>query len=278
MAKGDSGRKPRYDFQYSKQVKSHLDEIEGKRSESMITVAKADVDKFPHQCRYYKPCNEIVNNPQNNYNHFKQVHPWTDDERAFLLTLFDESPNNKNVYILSALYGRSEEALCAVFKAQNRRIPRWSHKEKEIADVHELINNDIQTLRADNRVRVSKAEQDKQIDAYLDKDNEASVALLNPFPISVETIQTQDYLNPPHPIGSRNFYKHIVDALLEKHKYWTAEEQRLKNRIQELDNQNSELKNKLAEKMDETPLSEDDDVEHWEQLNQIYIEYNPPEF
>ena len=30
--------------------------------------------------------------------------------------------------------------------------------------------------------------------------------------------------------------------------------------------------------MDETPLSEDDDVEHWEQLNQIYIEYNPPEF
>ena len=145
-----------------------------------------------------------------------------------------------------------------------------SKKEKEVADIHELINNQIQTIRTDNRVRLAKAEQDKQIDDYWDKDNDPSLFLLNPFPVNVETIQAQDYLNPPHPIGSKDFYKHIVDAILEKHKYWTTEEQRLKNRIQELDNQISELKNKLAEKMDETELSTEEVAEYNEQLNQIY--------
>ena len=103
-----SGRRTKQDFQYYKQVKSHLNEIEGKRSKSMITVAKSAVDPFPHQCRYYKPCQAIVNNPSSNYGHFKRVHPWTEDEQEFLLTLFEESPNSKNVYMLSALYGRSE--------------------------------------------------------------------------------------------------------------------------------------------------------------------------
>ena len=265
-----SGRRTKQDFQYYKQVKSHLNEIEGKRSKSMITVAKSAVDPFPHQCRYYKPCQEIVNNPSSNYGHFKRVHPWTEDEQEFMLTLFEESPNSKNVYMLSALYGRSEEELRIFFKSQEKRIPKWSKKEKEVADIHELINNQIQTIRTDNRVRLAKAEQDKQIDDYWDKDNDPSLFLLNPFPVNVETIQAQDYLNPPHPIGSKDFYKHIVDAILEKHKYWTTEEQRLKNRIQELDNQISELKNKLAEKMDETELSTEEVAEYNEQLNQIY--------
>jgi len=96
----------RTDFQYYRQVKSHLNEIEGKSNKSMIKIAKSTVDPFPHQCRYYKPCKEIVHNPSYNYGHFKRVHPWTEDEQEFLLTLFEESPNSKNIYMLSALMGK----------------------------------------------------------------------------------------------------------------------------------------------------------------------------
>ena len=268
-----SGRRTKQDFQYYKQVKSHLNEIEGKRSKSMITVAKSAVDPFPHQCRYYKPCQELVNNPSSNYGHFKRVHPWTEDEREFLLTLFEESPNSKNIYMLSALYGRSDEELRDFFKSENKRIPKWGKKEKEVADVHELINTQMQTIRTNNRVRLAKAEQDKQIDDYWDRSDDASLSLLNPFPINVEIIQAQNYLIPPDPIGSKDFYKNTVDALLAKHKYWVAEEQRLKNRIQELDNQIIELKKKLEEKMNETELSTEEVAEYSEQLNQIYQEF-----
>ena len=186
---------------------------------------------------------------------------------------------------MSALYGRSEDELRSFFKSQEKRIPKWSKKEKEIEDVHELINNQIQTLRTNNRVRLAKEAVDKKIDNYWEREatqvglftiepasveTEAFTGLINPFPTNIKDIQSQDYLNPPNPIGSKDFYKHIVDAILEKHKYWTTEEQRLKNRIQELDNQISELKNKLAEKMDETELSTEEVAEYNEQLNQIY--------
>jgi len=265
-----SGRRTKQDFQYYKQVISHLNEIEGKRSKSMIKVAKSDVDKFPHQCRYYKPCKEIVHNPSYNYGHFKRVHPWTEDEQEFLLTLFEESPNSKNVYILSALYGRSEEELRDFFKSQSKHIPKWSKKEKEVADVHELINTQMQTIRTNNRVRLVKSEQDKQMDDYWDKDNDPAVALLNPFPINTEIIQTQNYLIPPDPIGSKDFYKNMVDALLDKHKYWVDREVHLKNRIQELDNQIIELKNKLEETISEPKLTPEQIAEYEEQINQIH--------
>jgi len=265
-----SGRKTKQDFQYYREVKNHLNDIEGKRSESMIKVAKSDVDPFPHQCRYYKPCKEIVHNPSHNYGHFKRVHPWTEDEQEFMLTLFEEAPNSKHVYELSALYGRSEEELRTFFKDQKKRIPKWGRKEKEITDVHELINNQMQTIRTNNRVRLAKANQDKQMDEYWDNTEDLAVSLLNPFPIDVEKIQAQNYLNPPNPIGSKDFYKNIVDALLEKHKYWIDEAQRLKNRIQELDNQIIELKNKLGETLNDTELTEDEVAEYNEQLNQIY--------
>ena len=265
-----SGRRTKQDFEYYRQVTSHLNEIEGKRSKSMITVAKSAVDPFPHQCRYYKPCQEIVNNPSSNYGHFKRVHPWTEDEQEFMLTLFEEAPNSKHVYELSALYGRSEEELRTFFKTQKKRIPKWGRKEKEITDVHELINNQMQTIRTNNRVRLAKSEQDKQIDDYWNKESDPLLSLLNPFPLNPEKIQAQNYLIPPDPIGSKDFYKNMVDALLAKHKYWVAEEQRLKNRIQELDNQISEIKNKLGETMNEKELTEEEVAEYNEQLSQIY--------
>lgn len=265
-----SGRKTKQDFEYYRQIKSHLNEIEGKRSESMIKVAKSAVDSFPHQCRYYKPCEEIVINSSHNYGHFKRVHPWTEDEQEFILTLFEESPNSKNIYMLSALYGRSEKELRNFFKAKNKRIPKWGRKEKEVADVHELINEQIQNIRTNNRIRLAKVEQDKQMDAHWDNTDDQ---LLNPFPINVEIIQAQNYLIPPDPIGSKDFYKNIVDALLEKHKYWVTETQRLKNRIQELDNQVSELKNKLTETMDDTALTEEEVAEYKEQVQEIYKEF-----
>ena len=173
------GRRTKQDFQYYRQIKSHLNEIEGKRSKSMITVAKSEVDPFPHQCRYYKPSQEIVNNPSSNYGHFKRVHPWTEDEQEFLLTLFEESPNSKNVYMLSALYGRSEEELRNFFKSQNKHIPKWGKKEKEVEDIHELINEQIQNIRTNNRIRLAKEEQDKQMDEYWDENSPLLTAKLD---------------------------------------------------------------------------------------------------
>ena len=114
-------RKRNHDYQYVREIKNHLNSIvnpEGR--ENMVNFAKAGksgADPWPHQCRYYKPCKEIVNNWTHNYAHFKRVHPWTDNEREYLLTLFEESPNSKNVYILSFLYGRSESELKEFFKA-----------------------------------------------------------------------------------------------------------------------------------------------------------------
>ena len=89
----------------------------------------------------------------------------------------------------------------------------------------------------------------------------------------VEEIQTEDYLIPPDSIGSKDFYKNMVDALFEKHKYWVDEAQRLKNRIQVLDNRIIELQNKLAETMDNTALTEEEIAEINEQVQQIHKDF-----
>ena len=271
------GRRTKQDFQYYRQVQSHLEEIEGKVEKRMVKIAKADADPFPHQCRYYKPCKEIVLNPSHNFGHFKRVHPWTEDEQSFLSKLFEEAPTGKSIYLLSALYGRSEEELRNFFKSQNKKIPKWGKREKEISDVHSIINNQIQEVRTNNRVRLEREQRDAYMDNYWEQEGtQVGLFTIEPatIPTNVQEIQSQNYLTdtptPPDTIGSKDFYKNTVDALFEKHKYWIAEEQRLKNRIQELDNQISELKNKLEEKMDESELSEAEMVEYNEQINQIY--------
>ena len=272
-----SGRRKKQDFQYYRQIKSHLDEIEGKVEKSMVKIAKAEADPFPHQCRYYKPCKEIVLNPSHNFGHFKRVHPWTDDEREFILKLFEESPNGKNVYLLSALYGRSEEELRNFFKSQNKKIPKWGKREKEIGEVHDIINNQMQDVRTNNRVRLEREQRDKYMDDYWEQEGtQVGLFTIEPasIPTNIQEIQSQNYLTdsiqPPDTVGSKDFYKNTVDALFEKHKYWIAEEQRLKNRIQELDTQITELKNKLAEKIDEPDLSDEEIAEYNEQISQIY--------
>lgn len=282
-----SGRRKKQDFQYYKQVKSHLEEIEGKVNKSMVRIGKADVDKFPHQCRYYKPCQEIVINPSGNYGHFKRVHPWTEDEQEFLLTLFEESPTGKNIYLLSVLYGRSEEELRNFFKSQNKKLPKWGKREKEISEVHEVLNTQIQEIRTNNRIKIVKDKNDNLMDRYWENEVQVGMStvvsesesdsfseLINPFPVNPQEIQSQNYLTatptPPDAIGSKDFYKNTVDALLEKHRYWIAEEQRLKNRIQELDNQIIELRNKLDEKINEPELSEEEIADYKEQMNSIY--------
>jgi len=87
-----SRRKLNHDYQYVREIKNHLNSIvnpEGR--ENMVDFSKSVADPWPHQCRYYKPCKEIVNNFTHNYAHFKRVHPWTDSEREYLLKLFEES-------------------------------------------------------------------------------------------------------------------------------------------------------------------------------------------
>ena len=282
-----SGRRQKYDYQYIKQIKSHLNSIvnsEGR--ENMVNFSKSVADPWPHQCRYYKPCKEIVNNWTHNYAHFKRVHPWTDNEREYLLTLFEESPNSKNVYILSFLYGRSESELKTFFQPHVKHIPKWGRKAKEVDAIHDTINSQLQDLRLQHRTKIETEVIDKRMDTFWEHVGELPTTTYTPagtgdaqyqiyesIPKSVVEIQSQNYLIPPpaqlDKVGSKEFYKNLVDAFFEKHKAWLERETHLKNRVRELENTISELKNKLAEKIEETVISDEEEAEYTEQINQI---------
>ena len=246
------------------------------------TSGKSEADPWPHQCRYYKPCKEIVNNFTHNYKHFKRVHPWTDDEREYLRKLFEESANSKNVYILSFLYGRSESELKNFFQTFTKHIPKWGRKAKEVTVVHERINSQMQELRLEHRTKIEKEIHDRPMNLYWEKEMEPPKFEL--IPSSTVEIQSQNYLIPP-PVqpdkaGSKEFYKNLVDAFFEKHEAWREREAHLKNRVQELENTIaaealisaftiSELKNKLVEKIEETVISDEEEAECNEQINKI---------
>ena len=267
-----SGRKNKYDYQFVKQVESHLQAIiKPEGWESMVTFSKVGADPWPHQCRYFKPCPEIVNNFTHNYGHFKRVHPWTDAEREFLLQLFEESPNSKNVYIISFLYGRSETELKNFFLTHVKHIPKWGRKVKEVDAVHEMIGSQLQDIRLNNRVRLEAKEQDKSMISFWDADAELHKYEL--IPNRIVEIQSQNFLIPPpatpDKLGAKEFYKSLVDAFFDKHKAWIERESHLKNRVQELENTISELKNKLLEKIEEPDISEEQEAEYTEQMNTI---------
>ena len=267
-----SRRKLEHDYQYGKQIRNHLNSIinpEGK--ENMINFSKSVADPWPHQCRYYKPCKEIVNNFTHNYKHFKRVHPWTDDEREYLRKLFEESANSKNVYILSFLYGRSESELKNFFQTFTKHIPKWGRKAKEVTVVHERINSQMQELRLEHRTKIEKEIHDRPMNLYWEKEMEPPKYEL--IPSGTVEIQSQNYLIPP-PVqpdkaGSKEFYKNLVDAFFKKHEAWLEREAHLKNRVQELENTISELKNKLVEKIEETVISDEEEAECNEQINKI---------
>ena len=267
-----SRRKLERDYQYVKQIRNHLNSIinpEGK--ENMVDFSKSVADPWPHQCRYYKPCKEIVNNFTHNYAHFKRVHPWTDNEREYLLKLFEESPNSKNVYILSFLYGRSESELKEFFLRHTKHIPKWGIKAKEVDAVHETINSQMQELRLKHRTKIEKEVDDRRMASYWEK--ETAPPKYELIPSGTVEIQSQNYLIPP-PVqpdkaGSKEFYKNLVDAFFEKHEAWLERESHLKNRVQELENTISELKNKLMEKIEETVISDEEEAEYNEQINKI---------
>jgi len=267
-----SRRKLNHDYQYVREIKNHLNSIvnpEGR--ENMVDFSKSVADPWPHQCRYYKPCKEIVNNFTHNYAHFKRVHPWTDSEREYLLKLFEESPNSKNVYILSFLYGRSESELKEFFLKHTKHIPKWGIKAKEVDAVHETINSQMQELRLKHRTKIEKEVDDRRMTSYWEK--ETAPPKYELIPSGTVEIQSQNYLIPP-PVqpdkaGSKEFYKNLVDAFFEKHEAWLERESHLKNRVQELENTISELKNKLMEKLEETVISDEEEAECNEQINKI---------
>ena len=295
-----SRRKRNHDYQYVREIKNHLNSIvnpEGR--ENMVNFSKSVADPWPHQCRYYKPCKEIVNNFTHNYKHFKRVHPWTDDEREYLRKLFEESANSKNVYILSFLYGRSESELKNFFQTFTKHIPKWGRKAKEVTVVHERINSQMQELRLEHRTKIEKEIHDRPMNLYWEKEaeppkyellppNDKSYTYLSGEPVPTaeiqSEIQSQNYLIPP-PVqpdkaGSKEFYKNLVDAFFEKHEAWREREAHLKNRVQELENTIaaealisaftiSELKNKLMEKIEETVISDEEEAECNEQINKI---------
>jgi hypothetical protein len=238
----------------------------------MVDFSKSVADPWPHQCRYYKPCKEIVNNFTHNYTHFKQVHPWTDDEREYLRTLFEESPNSKNVYILSFLYGRSESELKNFFQTSTKHIPKWGKKAKEVTVAHEMINSQMQDLRLKHRTKIEKEIHDRPINLYWEK--EAEPPKFELIPSSTVEIQSQNYLIPspatPDKVGSKEFYKSLVDALFEKHEAWIERETHLKNRVQELENTISDLKCELSKKIDEIVISDEEEAEYNEKINKIH--------
>ena len=269
-----SGRKQKYDYQYTKQLKNHLNSIinpEGR--ENMVNFSKSEADPWPHQCRYYKPCNEIVNNFTHNYKHFKRVHPWTDDEREYLLKLFEESPNSKNVYILSFLYGRSESELKSFFQTHTKHIPKWGRKAKEVNTVHDTIYTGIKGLRLEHRTKIEKEVDDRRMDSFWEKETEPPKYEL--IPNNIVEIQSQNYLIPPpatpDKVGSKEFYKSLVDALFEKHEAWIERETHLKNRVQELENTISDLKCELSKKIDESMISDEEEAEYNEKINKIHL-------
>ena len=144
------------------------------------------------------------------------------------------------MYVLSVLYGRSEGELKTLFKQQVGNIPKWSKKNQEIADVHQMLQTQISTLRTTNKTVSQKEEEQLEL-------------VIDPIPSEVTIIQEQDYIahNPisPDPVGSHNFYKNLVDALFVKHKTWVAREEHLKNRILELEDNLTELRNRLEESL-----------------------------
>ena len=267
-----SKRKLGHDYQYVKQIRNHLNSIinpEGK--ENMVNFSKSVADPWPHQCRYYKPCKEIVNNFTHNYAHFKRVHPWTDNEREYLLKLFEESPNSKSVYILSFLYGRSESELKTFFQTHVKHIPKWGRKAKEVNAINDEIYTGLQDLRLKHRTGIEKEVDDRRMASYWEK--ETAPPKYELIPSGTVEIQSQNYLIPP-PVqpdkaGSKEFYKNLVDAFFEKHEAWLERESHLKNRVQELENTISELKNKLVEKIEETVISDEEEAECNEQINKI---------
>jgi len=281
-----SRRKRNHDYQYVREIKNHLNSIvnpEGR--ENMVNFSKSSksgADPWPHQCRYYKPCKEIVNNWTHNYAHFKRVHPWTDNEREYLLTLFEESPNSKSVYILSFLYGRSEAELKTFFQTHVKHIPKWGRKAKEVNDINDEIYTGLQDLRLEHRTKIEKEIHDRPMNLYWEKEMEPPKYEL--IPSGTVEIQSQNYLIPP-PVqpdkaGSKEFYKNLVDAFFEKHEAWREREAHLKNRVQELEKTIaaealisaftiSELKNKLVEKIEETVISDEEEAEYDEQINKI---------
>ena len=277
-----SRRKRNHDYQYVREIKNHLNSIvnpEGRENMVVFSISsKSGADPWPHQCRYYKPCKEIVNNFTHNYKHFKRVHPWTDDEREYLLKLFEESPNSKNVYILSFLYGRSESELKSFFQTHTKHIPKWGRKAKEVNTVHDTIYTGIKGLRLEHRTKIEKEVDDRRMTSYWEK--ETAPPKYELIPSGTVEIQSQNYLIPPittwspTPVqpdkaGSKEFYKNLVDAFFEKHEAWLERESHLKNRVQELENTISELKNKLMEKIEETVISDEEEAECNEQINKI---------
>jgi len=251
-----SGRKVKQDYQYVRQVTDHLKSIEKEgTNKSMVNYppvnSKSEADMWPHQCRYYKSCNEIVQNPTNNYGHFKRIHPWTDEERSFLLKCFEQAPNGKNVYILSVLYGRSEGELKTFFKQQFGNIPKWSKKNQEIAEVHLLLQSQMTTMRNSNSSKFKY-----QVPSLTDEETEEQLELLiDPIPSDVTVIQEQNYISqpvtttPPHPMGSPDFYKNLVDTLFAKHEAWLERENHLKSKIIENEERIAELTAKLEESL-----------------------------
>ena len=111
------------------------------------------------------------------------------------------------------------------------------------------------------------------MDSFWEKETEPPKYEL--IPNNIVEIQSQNYLIPPpatpDKVGSKEFYKSLVDALFEKHEAWIERETHLKNRVQELENTISDLKCELSKKIDESMISDEEEAEYNEKINKIHL-------
>ena len=174
---------------------------------------KEHADPFPHNCRYYKGCDEQIEHSNQNKPHFDRVHPLTHEEEHLYATVYNsqevaEYPGSKRIHELSILFGRSEDTIKNIlFKNGIINMSRWAKRDKEIKEFHEYISNNRNSI-----VYLYKklAETAKEPDPVLDY-----------YPTNVNNIQSQDYISGQSDDIIENQIRTIVksteDLLVQHH-------------------------------------------------------------
>ena len=224
---------------------------------------KESADPFPHQCRYYRGCQQsVLENRVDNKVHFDNAHPLTLDEEHFYLTIYRQSQGGKTVHELSILFGRSEDTIKQVLSKNGiLSTPKWTKRGQEIEALHQKIKVNRAAIVHDYTQLVEQH-------TFLDVGNNF------PIPTDVESIQKQNYLTGEHDNAHT-----AVQQLLEQYGYlkdWKVEaeerEQEYKDRIESLQN--------YAVKLDKLLLQFTTDYNaliHGEEMTSQEIdEENPP--
>ena len=256
-------RRPSKDFQQDRLNRSHersmmgTQEITQNNYGSGNTVKpwhKESSDPFPHQCRFYKGCEELITNPMHNLAHFGECHPLTISEKAFYFKVYLQSKTGKQLYELSILFGRSldqvKEIICDLLGvkqlSEDPEFKRWSHRAKEIEPTNERIRYNRAEIKyeykqwMDNIENPSVDTVEEQLEFTLvDRNNAPLINNYYSIPQDIEEIQSQNYLSRPTNLTDDFDIISQIQSIINQYnelKIWKASaEQREKEYIQEIE-------------------------------------------